>query len=118
MTDPIDRRSDDQLFEELGYAIFEKDAGGTLARPPKPSELITRAKTWMTEQNDAIASLVCVPSVRAIVEGKPTGREKLITTISNVLSAHYVGLPLATLAEIVLRSGISQYCASKWASVT
>jgi len=112
----LERQSDDKLFEELGYALFEKDVGGTLARPPKLTELITRARAWMTEENETIATLVCTQSLRELVEGKPSARDKIIITISDALAAHYVGLPVATLGEILFREGITQYCASKWAA--
>jgi hypothetical protein len=113
----LENQSDDQLFEELGYALFEKDLGGKLARPPKPPELITRARAWLTEQNETIATLVCEGhSLQELVKNGPTDREKIIIFISNALAAHYVGVPVATLAEILFRGGISKYCASRWAT--
>lgn len=108
-------QSDDELLEELGYALFEKDVGGTLARPPKLAELTARARAWLKDQNGTIATLVCKnTSLRELVEGQPTAREKIVILISNVLSAHFVGVPVATLAEILFRGGMSRYCASQW----
>jgi hypothetical protein len=111
----LKHQSDDKLFEELGYALFEKEAGGTLARPPKPAELLTRARAWLTEQYETIATLVCGnTSLRELVESEPTAREKIVIVISDVLAARYVYVPVVTLAEILFRGGVSQYCASHW----
>jgi hypothetical protein len=111
----LERQSDDKLLEELGYALFEKDAGGTLARPPKLAELIARARIWLKDEHEAISTLVCKnTSLRELVKSQPTAREKIIIVISDVLAAHFVGVPAATLAEILFRGGISDYCASQW----
>jgi hypothetical protein len=111
----LGRQSDDQLLEELGYAVFEQDAGGALARPPKLAELTARARAWLKDQHGTITRLVCKStSLRELVESQPTAREKIVIFISNVLGAHYAGFPVGTLAEILFRSGISRYCASQW----
>jgi hypothetical protein len=109
--------TDDVLFQELGYALFEKDAGGALPRPPRLADLIARAQTWLTEQHQTIATVICKDiSLRELVENKPSAREKIVLIISNVLTAHFVGIPVATLAEILFRGGVSRYCASQWHS--
>jgi hypothetical protein len=111
----LGRQSDDQLLEELGYALFEKDVGGTLPRPPKLAELTARARAWLKDQHGTITTLVCKnTSLRELVESQPTAREKIVVFIANVLGAHYAGFPVGTLAEILFRGGVSRYCASQW----
>jgi hypothetical protein len=113
----LEQLTDDMLFQQLGYALFEIDAGGALPRPPKLGDLIARAQQWLADQHQTIATIICQDtSLRELVESKPSAREKIVLIIGNVLAAHFVGIPIATLAEILFRSGVSSYCASTWHS--
>jgi hypothetical protein len=55
-------------------------------------------------------------SLRSLVESEPTSREKIITVIFDVLSAHFSGFPVATIAEILFREGIARTCAARWSN--
>jgi hypothetical protein len=108
--------SNDALLEDLGSALFENDAGG-LARPPKAAELIERATAWLKDQSGAVTIRVCGSAeLRGLVEHEPSNREKVIVKIIDILATKYSGFPLATIGELLFRSGVSSYCASHWAA--
>jgi hypothetical protein len=108
--------SNDALLEDLGSALFENDAGG-LARPPKAAELIERANAWLKEQSGTLTVRICGSAeLRGLVENQPSNREKVIIKILDILATKYSGLPLATIGELLFRSGVSSYCASHWSA--
>jgi len=112
----LETLSNDALLEDLGSALFENDAGG-FARPPKAAELIERATAWLKDQSEALTIRICGSvELRRLVENEPANREKVIIKILDILATKYSGLPLATIGELLSRSGVSSYCASHWAA--
>jgi hypothetical protein len=93
-----------------------KDAGG-FARPPKAAELIERATAWLKDQSEALTIRICGSvELRGLVENELANREKVLIKIVDILVPKYSGLPLATIGELLFRSGVSSYCASHWAA--
>jgi hypothetical protein len=109
--------SDDELLTQLGNALFEREQGGTLARPRPVAELIGHANLWLRDQSGEIADNICGNAqLRDLVEKQSSNRTRIIIVLSDVFFAAHTGLPAATLAELVFRSGVSKYCSSRWAA--
>lgn len=113
--DHLTKLSDEELFMELGEFLQEQEQDGSLARPPKASELIAKARGWIEGRTSEISSLVCNnEAIEAAVLEEPTARERIVTLIADAISAAYVDFPVATLAEILFRSGVGRFCEKIW----
>ena len=109
--------SDDELLQQLGGALFEQEQGGDLARPRTLTELVERANAWLKDQSEDIADKVCGNAeLRDLVEKHSTDKTRIAIVLSDVFFTAHTGLPAATLAEIVFRSGVSRCCATRWAA--
>ncbi len=106
--------SEDNLRVEIGRAIL-KDRGGLQARPPSIQKLIAEANAWITEKNGELQDAICSSErVRAVAGSSAGAREKLVRVVADVVTAIVVFVPVGTVAEILVRDGIPEYCKSRW----
>ena len=111
----IQDMTDQQLFEELGEALYEAEAQNSLQRPLGIEELAAKAKTWFDEKLTDITSLICEnTNIKKAVTGASTAREKILLIIADAISAKFFELPVFSIAEIILRRGVALICKDAW----
>lgn len=110
--------SNEELKVELGRAIV-KQRGGLPARPPSVKKLIDEANAWIAAKNEELLNAICTnEQVRNIVESDAGATEKLVRVVADVVSALIIMVPAGTVAEILVRDGIPEYCDAIWKSKT
>ncbi|MGJ7484494.1 hypothetical protein ACSFA2_04520 [Variovorax sp. LT2P21] len=112
----LDGLSDDLLLGEFGRAVL-KQRGGLQARPPGLKQLIKLAREWLKAEHKSLQALVCgSDKVRQVVQAEPNAKGKIVLVVVDTIAAAYVGFPCVTIAEILVRDGIKDFCTVAWSS--
>ena len=112
----VEGLSGDLLLSEVGRAVL-KQRGGLQARPPGLKQLIKLAREWLKEEHERLQALVCgSDKVREVVQAEPNAKSKIVLVVVDTIAAAYVGFPCVTIAEILARDGIKDFCKVAWSS--
>lgn len=102
------------LLDELGRSVVRQRGPRMGARPVNFSKI---ALEWMRNERNKLIELLCsnekLYSISQVSDG---AKEKMIRMMVDILSAYYTLLPCGTIAEILLRDGLSDLCHDKWKS--
>lgn len=107
--------SDEALLIELGRALFRNKGSGLQARPPNVKKIVDEARAWIVAKNGDLQAAVCAdPRVRSAALSEQDARAKLVRVIADVVTALAFYVPAGTIAEILVRDGIPEYCKPIW----
>lgn len=99
---------DDELMLQLGEAVGGTDLD---AGRPTRGELIRRAEQWMLTERAAFAQRICGdPRIADFRSGKKSDKFELFLVICDCLTGLHGGVPVATVAVLLLRLGINTLC--------
>ena len=108
--------TEEELLSKLGRSIYLESAPGLGAKPPSVKKLIEIARQWLSDERVRLEKTVCRNKcIRDTVEADFSARQKLIQVLIDSLSAAYTKLPLATIAELLVRDGVKRFCRTIWA---
>lgn len=104
--------TDDELLAELGASLAPRSAF------PKPRKaLIELAVGWLAANSSRLAEAICrTERIRDLASQDPQAHERavLAAAVSDVLLHECSGLPVATIAVLVVRQGLHAMCARHW----
>jgi hypothetical protein len=105
--DDLADKTQDELFVELGRRLPAGDFEG--ATPPRPGELMRRAKEWFLDQEKIIAKIICEAPL--VVQYRKVAREpaNIFVILTEILVEKFAGLE-AFIAMIVIKIGIERFC--------
>ena len=109
-------RSDDDLYSQIGSAVF-----GEGMFPPSRRELIDVGRGWLTSKHNELAVIVCGSDrVRSLAKQDVETHEKVVAVCGVLDIASHVlgGVPVVTVAVLILRLGLHRFCAASWGSQT
>lgn len=109
--------SEDVLFGELGLALYSSATQGKVlgAKLPSLSALAENGKKWILNERAKLQEAICRNNkIQEMLKDKASLRAKLIRTIADVVCAIYTYVPCATIAELVVRDGLPQFCCDIW----
>jgi hypothetical protein len=93
----------DDLYKEFGQHL------GILA-PGDPPEV--KAKGWLASQKKEMHELICVKGnyCSFIAKNQNARKADIIGALSDILATVFGGIPVYTLATLLVRSGLDSYC--------
>ena len=107
--------SDDDLKIELGRALLDQKKGELQARPPSLKKIKDEATAWIAAKNAELQSAICSDErVKKAALSEPGARETLVKVVADVVTALAFFVPAGTVAEILVRDGLSEYCKALW----
>ncbi len=91
------------LYVQFGQQI------GTLS---PGSSADAQAKAWLTAQKDSLHKAVCLKGryCAFIAKNRNAKSVEIIAALSDVLATFFSGLPIYTLATLLVRLGLDQFC--------
>ena len=100
--------SEDVLLFNFGLSLESHDFGaGRAAR----GDIIRRAQVWLSEQKPLLAQRVCSDSRVEALRSKETSDEyDLFVVICDIIGSMHGGIPVATIAMLLLRMGLNALC--------
>lgn len=102
--------------EELLVRIGE-DIRGKGASPSSKGQLVMLAKDWLTKKSKEIQEQVCTSDkVRTIANTDKTQGDvvMLISAIADLIASLKIGISPITVAVLIFREGLIQYCKTYW----
>jgi hypothetical protein len=120
MDDRIDRAAqllnctEDELFQQIGASLY-----GRPALPPSPRRLVEMGKRWFDSKHGDIVKLVCSNERVRALSRQDVPTHELVVAVSGTLDlgSHYLGgAPVVTVAVLIVRLGVHQFCARSWDS--
>ncbi len=100
--------SDEDLYRELGRTVTSDDFG---AGRPSSRELIRRGRAWLTAEWGTIRTAVCAdPRVQAFIADENSEARALFGAVVDCLLALFKTLPVALIATLIIRMGITNMC--------
>jgi len=113
--DRLSELTEESLLVEIGTAIFKQKPPRIGAKPPNKKSLIEIAKQWIESKNKEISEVICKnEQLKELVNSEPSFREKVITLIADGLTSYFIFVPCGSVAELIYRSGIKDYCENIW----
>ena len=107
--------SDDELLGELGRDLMKKKQVSLRARPPSLKRLVQEANEWLEAERKKLQAAICNdPKIHQIATTEAGTAEKLIRVVADVISSLTIFVPAGTVAEILVRDGIPNYCKEIW----
>ncbi|MCA9285835.1 MAG: hypothetical protein KC591_15840 [Gemmatimonadetes bacterium] len=107
---PEEEWREDALLLELGTQLL---AGEQRAFPPEPAEAVAAARAWLKRQRAELARRICPnEDVQKLVRGDR--RSELAAAIADLIAALCKGLPVFTVARLLVIYGIETLCAEQW----
>lgn len=109
--------ADDLLFEIGRVLVAER-----LVEAPRPvrdasgqrSGCIKAASEWITQNKRTIQEAICGKEfVLRYIKGDLSSEVDLVKAMGDCLSAAFVFIPAVTLANYILRYGLSRFCSEK-----
>ena len=102
-------QTDDLLFEELGEVLRKKSLGASPASPEKNRDT---GYSWFVRNKSLLAQTVCPhPIIQSFRTSDDENRRvELVAAIADLLLERYGGLPVVTIAVILVHEGIEQLC--------
>jgi hypothetical protein len=99
----LEHRDPSDLETEFGQSI------GTLS-PGEAPEKATR--TWLNNRRDELQQLICVDCAYCdfISKNKNAKFVEIVAALSDVLAGVFGGVPVNTLAALLLRQGLDDFC--------
>jgi len=100
--------SEDALLFNFGLSLESLDFGaGRAAR----GDVIRRARHWLSEQKPLLAQRICSdPRVVALRSKETSDEYDLFVVICDIIGSMHGGLPVATIAMLLLRMGLNALC--------
>ncbi|GGN43903.1 hypothetical protein FHR83_008040 [Actinoplanes campanulatus] len=102
---------EDDLLAQIG-----RDIAGASARSEPRAHLIKMARDWLSINSVQFRDAICAnPAVRAAMKLSP-GRERQLASVvavSDVLASVLIGIPVVTIAVLLVRNGIDGLCADR-----
>lgn len=101
-----------QLYEEIGLALT-----GAAALPTPRQELIESGKHWFASRQDQLAQLVCKNDHLKSIARQDLQTHELVVAISGSLdlAIHLLGgIPAVTVAVLIARLGLHEFCRALW----
>lgn len=101
-------KSDDQLYIE----IFEDLPLETLGAVEPPDHVkVQETKSWIDRKRGEIcAAIRSDPTVSEHISGKKKDRVTLVAAIADVLATLFAFIPIFSLAVLIVRQGIDEFC--------
>lgn len=100
--------TDEEFLVHLGSELRPTDFG---AGQPSLDDLIRRARVWQEDELPNIARKLCdSPRVSAFRSGSKQDKQALFVVIIDLLGSSHVGVPIATIAVLVVRMGLDKFC--------
>jgi len=107
-------KSNDDLYFEIGSAV-----SGKAALPRSTKELIGTGVEWFNLKREGIALTVCGSKSLREFARQDVPTHELVVAISGILdlSSHALGgPPVVTVAVLIVRLGLHQFCSKVWES--
>jgi hypothetical protein len=100
--------TDQAIYISLGRALMTSDLAIT---EPPDKEAEEKGRRWFEGQKRLIASVLCGNEKikQAFGIGK-TDQQTLLKVLTNVLALHFTGLPIVTIAVLIIRKGYKYFC--------
>ena len=101
---------EDLLFE------FGKLIASRQLVPLRREECIDNARKWFLNNHNKVKKLVCTERMARCfaLESRAKTRIELVAAIVDAVSALITGVAAATLAVILIRSGLNEFCGENW----
>lgn len=93
---------DDDLLASIGESLV-----GRSALPRSKDELIALGRAWFQANLSKIREVVCPHAPQLL---KETNREKLVTTLADMLAAVFFSVAPVTVAVLIVRVGVEKLC--------
>jgi hypothetical protein len=106
MYDELASFTEEDLLERLGDELPYLGIGRG-----SRFELISRAKLWREEELPKLARNFCGdPRLKAFRNGKRSDSYELFVVLVDVIGAAHIGVPVATVAFLVIKMGLNAVC--------
>ena len=101
--------SNEELLLEIGKAVQPVKIG---IRIPSPDEVRLAATNWINEQKALLQKSVCSDSRISDFIGNPSTerRIEIIAVVADIISTHFTGVPAFTLAVLLTKEGLVNFC--------
>jgi hypothetical protein len=116
----IDPNDLDQLLsashEDL-LARLGADVSQLGIRPPSNADLIRAGRRWLTNQRAFLKHAVCRSEQIQRLAASADQHERrvgLVTAIADLLTASLTGLPVITIAVLLVHEGVETLCGDEW----
>lgn len=95
----------DHLYAEIGKALSKSAMG----MEPDQEDYEERGRSWFEKNQQKLSTHICCEEVRGRLDAD-TDEEKLVLIVADALGALVLYVPVASVARLVVRLGVYQFC--------